>query len=103
MQVLTAMLLLPVTWIPLSELFILLDYLVFQHLVFWSSSLKSLDLCPQLCEPLACSPNSSMQNAVLSIVGLKVLLIGLLLLCAVDGSVLQEIIWYLLRAWGFRG
>jgi hypothetical protein len=76
-----------------------------------------------------------MQNAVLSIVGLKVLLIGLLLLCAVDGSVLpargvtpsislslkalgclqvqtmklkvwgnsQEIIWYLLRAWGFRG
>lgn len=56
--------------------------------MFWSSSLKSLDLCPQLCEPLACSPNSGMQNAVFSIVSFKVLLIGLLLLCAVDGSVL---------------
>lgn len=70
--------------------------------MLWSSSLKSLDLCPQLCEPLACSPDTGVQNAVFSIVGLKVLLVGLLLLCTVDGAVLQEIIWYLLRAWGFR-
>lgn len=58
------------------------------YLVFWSSSLKSLDLCPQLCEPLAGSPNTGMQDPVFSIVCLKVLLVGLLLLCAVDGSVL---------------
>lgn len=110
------------------------------YLVFWSSSLKSLDLRPQLCEPLAGSPNTGMQDPVFSIVCLKVLLVGLLLLCAVDGSVLpirkvtpsisfpqtkkkkktlgclhvqtmkvervgnlQEIIWYLRGAWGFRG
>lgn len=56
--------------------------------MLWSSSLKSLDLCPQLCEPLACSPDTGVQNAVFSIVGLKVLLVGLLLLCTVDGAVL---------------
>lgn len=58
------------------------------YLVFWGSSLKSLDLRPQLCEPLAGSPNTSMQDPVFSIVCLKVLLVGLLLLCAVDGSIL---------------
>lgn len=58
------------------------------YLVFWGSSLKSLDLRPQLCEPLAGSPNTGMQNTVFSVVCLKVLLVGLLLLCAVDGSVL---------------
>lgn len=58
------------------------------YLVFWSSWLKSLDLRPQLCEPLAGSPNTGMQDPVFSIVCLKVLLVGLLLLCAVDGSVL---------------
>lgn len=58
------------------------------YLVFWSSSLNSLDLCSQLYEPLACSPKSSMQDAVFSIISLKVLLISMLLLCSVDGPIL---------------
>lgn len=58
------------------------------YLVFWSSSLNFLDLCSQLYEPLACSPKSSMQDAVFSIISLKVLLISMLLLCSVDGPIL---------------
>lgn len=58
------------------------------YLVFWRPSLNSVDLCSQLYEPLACSPNTSMQCAVFGIICLKVLLIGLLLFYAVDWFVL---------------
>ena len=39
---------------------------------------------------MACGPDSGMMDAVFSIVCLKVRFIDLLLLCIVDGSVLQE-------------
>lgn len=52
--------------------------------------MSSLHLCPQLCEPLACSPDLGLQDVVFSIVCLKDLLIGLWLLCIVNGIVYQE-------------
>ena len=58
------------------------------YLVFWSSTLNIVHLSCQLYKPLACSPNTSMQDAVFGIICFKVLLIGMLLFCTVDGPVL---------------
>ena len=56
--------------------------------MFWSSTLNIVHLSCQLYKPLACSRNASMQDAVFGIICLKVLLIGMLLFCTVDGPVL---------------
>ena len=82
------MLLSPVTWVRLPETFIPLDY--FSSLCSGDNSMKSLHLHCLLCGLVACSPDSGMMDAVFSTVCLKVRFIGLLLLCTVDGSVLQE-------------
>ena len=79
------MLLFPVTQMHLSEHFILLNYFIFLHLVFWNSSQKSLNLCPQFYEPLACSYDLGLQDVVFNKVCLIILLIDLQLLCAEYG------------------
>lgn len=92
MEVLAALLLIPITWESFLVLLVLLQNSFFHMLILLGSCREGADLGGQLNEHVGDCPDVVVKGPVLVILCTEVLLVLLPLLCGADGIVFYEIV-----------